>query len=185
MAGNPFTYLPVDVCGDIALPDFPVVQDCVSYSQRKSEIGGLLIRPPGALSPMVWYDFDEWASFIDNEDPAATHHLAGRGSWLQTAKEEANLAGGRVIENRARTQTIVFSVSNLNTGHVDFCRDLQRNKKDFTFWLRTVDNRVIGDHSGISPVFVDADFTFQQGINARESITITIDAEFLNLPNLL
>lgn len=191
---SPFTYLPTDVCGDLDLPDIPLIQDCVSYSQLRSEVCGIIVRPYGALSPIAWYNYQEWVdeSKIDNADPAAAHFIVGRGSFLPTEKTTVSLAGGRVEENRERTQRLILNVLNMDNGHIAFGRKLQANKKDFTFYAVTIggtygaltSNRVIGGYAGMQPVFADAVFGFNEGTGARESMQVIIDVEFLDFPDM-
>jgi hypothetical protein len=186
-----FTYLPTDVCADLDLPDFPLIQDCVSYSQLRSEVCGLIIRPIDAPYPIAWYNLSEWydESKIDNADPAAAHFIAGRGSFLPTDKTTVVLAGGRVEENREQTQRLAFNVLNMDAGHIEFGRKLQANKKDFTFYVTIggaygafTENRIIGGYAGMIPSFVGAAFPFNEGANSRELMQITIDTEFLDFP---
>jgi len=180
---SPFTYLPPDVCGDPDLPDFPVNQGCAAFDQLRSEVSGLIIRPEGALSPVSVGNLDAWlASYVDNEDPAASHYLVGRGSFLQTEKDDLVLAGGRVEENRERVHRLVFSVVNLDAGHQQFCKNLQSNFKNFLFYMHTLSGRMIWAHSGIRPIFVDAEFVFPNGNDSRASATITIDVEYQSFP---
>lgn len=191
---SPFTYLPEDACADLAVPDFPLVQDCVDYSQLRSEVCGLIIRPIGAPYPIAWYNFSEWTdeSKIDNADPAAAHFIVGKGSFLPTEKTLVTLAGGRVEQNGERTQRVVLNVTNMDAGHIEFGRKLQANKMDFTFNVVTIggvygafnENRIIGGYLGMRPVFVDAVFPFQEGANSRESMQIIIDTEFLDFPDM-
>jgi len=184
---SPFTYLPTDVCGDLELPDFPLIQDCVSYPQLRSEVCGIIVRPTGALAPIAWYNFSEWEdeSKIDNADPAVSHYIVGKGSFLQSEKSTVSLAGGRLEENRERTQRLTLNVPNMDNGHTDFGRKLQANKKDFTFYVVTIGgtyNRVIGGYAGMRPVFTDAIFNFNEGAGSRESMQIIIDVEFFDFP---
>lgn len=196
-----FTYLPTNVCNDLEIPDFPLDQDCTSYNQLWSEVWGIIVRPIGSAYPITWYNLSEWydESKIDNADPAKAHFISGVGSFLPTEKTVATLAGGRVEENRERTQRLVLNVSNMNAGlaganvaHVKFGRQLQRNKKDFTFNVVTIggtygaltENRIIGGYLGMQPVFVDAIFGFNEGTGARESMQIIIDTEFLDFPDM-
>lgn len=200
---SPFTYLPTDVCGDLEIPDFPLVQDCSNYSQLRSEVWGIIVRPLLSLYPVTWYDLSEWydESKIDNSDPAKAHFIAGKGSFLPSEKTVVSLAGGRVEENRERTHRLVLNVLNMDTAtagfnvsHHKFGRQLQLNKKDFTFNVVTIggtymgssnmltESRVIGGANGMQPVFVDATFAFQEGTNSRESMQIIIDVEYLDFP---
>lgn len=191
---SPFTYLPEDVCGDLVIPDFPLIQDCPSYSQLRSEVCGLIIRPIGSLYPITWYQLSEWydESKINNADPDIAHYIVGKGSFLPTEKTVVTLAGGRVEENGERLQRVVLNVTNMDAGHIDFGRKLQANKKDFTFNVVTLggtygaltQNRIIGGYLGMRPVFVDAVFGFQEGVNSRESMQIIIDTEFLDFPDM-
>lgn len=191
---SPFTYLPEDVCGDLAIPDFPLIQDCPSYSQLRSEVCGLIIRPIGSTYPIAWYNFSEWTDEgkINNADPAFAHYIVGKGSFLPTDKTLVTLAGGRVEENRERTQRLVLNVTNMDAGHIDFGRKLQANKKDFTFNVVTIggtygvltENRIIGGYLGMAPIFTDAIFAFQEGTNSRESMQIIIDVQFLDFPDM-
>lgn len=179
---SPFTYIPDDVCDGFPLPAFPVLQDCVSYSQLHSEVSGLVIFPFGAVKPFDWTSWTGWEANIDNEDDTKAHHVAGIGSFLPVEKSTVSLAGGRVVENRERGSRLSFSVLNMNHFHTVFARQCQRNKRDFVFWIRTASNRVIGGISGMRPIFTDADFLFNSGPDARESFTITIETEFLEFP---
>lgn len=189
-----FTYLPTDVCSDLDIPDFPLIQDCISYSQLRSEVCGLIIRPLGSSYPITWYNLSEWTdeSKIDNSDPTKAHYIVGTGSFLPTEKTVVTLAGGRVEENRERTQRVVLNVKNMNAGHIAFGRKLQANKRDFAFNVVTIggpyaalnENRIIGGFLGMRPVFVDAVFAFQEGTNSRESMQIIMDAEFLDFPDM-
>ena len=202
---SPFTYLPTDVCNDLDVPDFPVEQDCADYAQLRSEVWGVIIRPISSTYPIAWYNLTEWytGSKIDNEDPTKAHFIAGKGSFLPTEKVVATLAGGRVEENRERTQRLILNVSTMNAGlsgfnvaHTKFGRQLQRNKKDFTFNVVTIGglymgssnmithSRVIGGYLGMQPVSVDAIFGFQEGANSRESMQLIIDTEFLDFPDM-
>lgn len=191
---SPFTYLPTDVCSDLDIPDFPLIQDCTSYSQLRSEVCGLIIRPLGSLYPIAWYNLSKWTdeNKIDNADPAKAHYIVGTGSFLPTEKTLATLAGGRVEENRERTQRVVLNVKNMDAGQISFARKLQANKKDFTFNVVTIggiygtlnENRIIGGYLGMRPVFTDAIFAFQEGSNSRESMQIIIDVQFLDFPDM-
>lgn len=182
MAWNAFTYLPPDVCAETELPDFDLVQDCTSYDLSRAEIGGVIIRPYGSLAPIDWQSIDDWeASYIDNADPAAAHYIVGIGTFLPLEKTTVTLAGGRVEENRERRYRLLFSVLNTDEGHADFGRLLQANKKNFTFYLQTVDGRIFGGSSGLNPAYVDADFPFGSG-DARETINLIIDTDFIAFP---
>lgn len=191
---SPYTYLPTDACDDLDLPDIPQVQDCVNYSQLRSEVCGLIIRPIGASYPIAWYNLSEWydESKIDNTDPAKAHFIAGKGSFLPTEKTTATLAGGRVEENRERKQRVSFNVLNMDAGHIAFGRKLQANKQDFTFNVVTIggrygafeENRIIGGFYGMQPIFTDAVFAFADGTGSRESMQIIIDVEFLDFPDM-
>lgn len=186
MAFNPFTYLPADVCEAVPLPDFPLIQDCVAYEQRFSEVAGIIVRPEGALAPVAWYDLDEWydEGKIDNADPAVAHYIVGRGTFLPTERANVVLAGGRLEENRERTYRTTLTVSNMDAGHLSWARALMVNQKAFTFYVHTVKGRMIGGTAGLNPVYVDADIPFGQG-QAREQITIIVDTEFLDFPSAI
>lgn len=189
-----FTYPPVDVCEDLALPDFPAVQDCVNYSQLYSEVCGIIIKPVGAASPIAWYNLSEWydESKIDNTDPAVAHYIMGKGSFLPTEKVVVALAGGRVEANRERTQRITLNVLNMDAGHIALGRKLQANKIDFTVYAVTVGGiasgvniqRIIGGYLGMQPIFSDAIFSFQEGKGSRESMQIVLDVSFLDFPDM-
>lgn len=184
---SPFTYLPTDVCGDLALPTFPVIQDCVNYAQLQSEVCGLLVTPTGATPPTQWFAFEDWEACakIDNTNAAKTHYLVGRGSFVQSQKTTVSLAGGRVEENRERTQRLVFNVSNMDNNHVLFGRKLQANKRNFVIHVMTIGgtlNRIIGGTKGMQPVFTDAIFNFNEGTESRESMQIIIDVEYFDFP---
>jgi hypothetical protein len=188
MANNPYTFLPVDVCGDIVLPDFPVNQDCISYDQLRSEVCGLIIVPNSIESPVNSIPgfrprrFSEWDAIFDNTTPDAVHYMVGKGSFLQTQVAQIDLAGGRVIANAERGYRLDFSVLNMDNGHKAFGLKLQRNYKAFSFWLHTLGNRVIGGDPGLFPFYTDADFPFAVGAQSREQMRVIIDTEFLNMP---
>ncbi len=185
MAFNPFTHLPTGLCDDMPLPDFPKEQDCTSYGQELSEVCGLIVVPEGLEPPNNWHDFDEWyglfANKINNTNPAKAHYIVGKGSFLPTEKSIMTLAGGRVQENRERTYRLEMSVLNMDPGHVSFARQLMSNKKDFTFFLHTVSDKVIGIDGGLMPVYVDADVPFASE-GATERISLTIDTDFFSFP---
>lgn len=177
MYQNPFTYIPADACADAAFDAFPVEQDCTSYDQKRAEVAGLIILPTDGVGVSGdWFDFAQWEAIFDNTgvDATAPRYIVGRGSWQPTDKDTANLAGGRLVLNGERTYRCAFSCSNMDSGHVSFAKRLQRNKVNFTYWLHTVDGRVIGGESGMAPVYVDADIPFLQG-DAREVINLILD----------
>lgn len=200
MAVNAFTFLPADLCGDLDLPDFPASQDCTSYPQLNSEVCGIIVRPEGASAPVTWYSLSEWydEGKIDNTDPAKAHYIMGIGSFLPTQSVVASLAGGRVEETRERTQRLILNVLNMDAGHIQFGRDLQRNNKNFTFYVVTIggtyqgtsnpvtNNRIISNSwagvTGMKPSFVDCLFSFNEGENSKESMSVIIDTEFLEFP---
>ena len=154
----------------------------------------MIIMPTGTTSPWQWWAFSEWTDCakIDNADPAKAHFIAGKGSFLPLEKTTVSLAGGRVEENRERTQRILLNVLNMDAGHITLARKLQANKKDFTVFVVTIggtygtltQNRIIGGASGMQPVYVDASIGFNEGAGSRESIQFIIDVEFLDLPGM-
>lgn len=185
MAFNPFTVLPPGLCDDMPLPDFSTEQDCTTYDQELSEVCGLIVVPDGASIPTNWQSFPDWNTVllpkIVNTNPAKAHYLVGIGSFLPTEKTTLILAGGRVEENREHRYRLNLSVKNMHDGHAEFARSLMANKKDFTFFLHTMGDRVIGGPEGMNPVFVDAEFPFGSG-ESTEQITIIIDTEFIAFP---
>lgn len=183
MAFNPFTYIPVDICAEMDLPDFQAIQDCSSYPQEKSEVSGLFIVPDGVSISATFFNLiSYWRGLVDNSDPTKVHYLSGIGSFLPAEKTIVSLAGGRVEENRERRQRLSFNVLNMDSDHILFARQLQRNKKDFRFVLYTVGGRLIGNRFGFRPIFADADIQFASGPDSREFLTLIIDTEVLELP---
>jgi hypothetical protein len=186
MQNNPFTDLPLDYCGDESLPAFPDNWNCSSYPLELSEVCGLILLPDGGVGvggSADWSDYAEWDAIFDNTggDATAPRYIAGIGSFLPSEKSTVNLASGRLIENRGRTYRLNFTILNMDEGHADFGRKLERNNKAFRFWLHTLGNRVIGGPNGMFPAFVDADFPFAAG-TARETISLIFDAKFLSFP---
>lgn len=184
-------YLPPDICGDLALPNFPQIQDCTSYSQLYSEVAGVIFMPviegisfsdwlADGLVPGNWEDFDEW-TFGNNTD-ANAHLLIGRGSFLETDAALLTLAGGRVEENRERIMRLTLNVLNMDAGHIEWGRKLQRNARAFQFWVYTNGGRIIGGQYGMKPYFTNAIFAWQQGRENRESMQLIIDTEILSVP---
>jgi len=183
MTFNPFTNISSDFCAEMDLPDFPEIQDCISYTQRRSEVSGLFIIPTGVvISPTFFNLISYWRGLVDNTDPTKVHYLSGIGSFLPGAKSPVSLAGGRVEENRERRQSLLFNVLNMDADHILFARQLQRNKKDFRFVLYTVGGRVIGGKNGLRPMFVDSDIPFASGPDSREAITLIIETEVSDIP---
>ena len=187
MSTNPFTYTPIDVCGDLDLPDFPIVQTCAAYPQYRSEVCGLILVPPGATTPIDWYNLTSWEAIFDNWDETKPHYIVGRGGFVPGEVTRVSLAGGRVEENRERTQRLTFAVTNMDYGHRDFGRKLQSNNRNFTFWLQTIgglttEGMILGGEFGMRPIFTDAEFVFSVGKDSRKNMNVIIDTEFLNFP---
>ena len=183
MAFNPYTNIPSDICDGTDLPDFQAIQDCASYNQLRSEVCGLFIIPDGvSISTLIFNLISYWRGLVDNSDPDKVHYLSGIGGFLPAEKSVVSLAGGRVEENRERKQRLTFTVTNMDLDHIYFAKQLQRNKKDFRFVLYTVGGRLIGSKRGLRPTFVDADIQFASGGDSRESFTLIMDTEVLELP---
>lgn len=182
---SPFTYIPADLCDGFDLPVFPVDINCISYSQKWSEVCGLIILPAGGVgvADPDWRDFAEWEAIIDNSglDATAPRYIPGIGSFLPQEKQLLQLAGGRVTENRERGYRLAFAVQNMDSGHMAFARQLQRNFTAFTFWMHTIEGRVLGGSDGMTPFYGDADIPLSSG-DGKEVINITIDTEFLQYP---
>lgn len=175
-----FSDIPLDLCGDSGIPEFPQEQFCTAYAQKKSEISGLIIRPNGASIPpgLSYLDWANWGTYIDNTDPAKVHLLGGVGTFLPTEKTTVSLAGGRVEEVRERKQRLTFAVTNMSGGHIVFAKKLQNGYKEFAFYLLTTEDQLLLPNNGFRPVFVDADFVFDSG-QARNKIVMTIDTEMV------
>ena len=184
MSYNPFTTLPITLCGADDLPAFAQCQTGTSYIQLRSQVGGLLILPVGATPPTDWELESDWSDVVDNtnEDNTKAKYLVGRGSFLPNGITEVNLAGGRLIENRERFYRLTFNVVNTNDGHADFGRKLQKNIRDFDVWIQTIGDRIIGGSVGMRPVYVNAEFPFAEGNNDREVIQIVMDFAFEHFP---
>ena len=179
---NAFTYLPPDVCGDVSLPAFPQGQDCTDYEQLISQVCGLIALPFGVDPASSWQSVSGWGSDVDNTDTTnqKAKYLVGIGSFLPLDSGQISLAGGRLQRNEQRTQRLILQVFNFDAGVKNFGRRLQRNQKNFSCFIETVDGRMIGGASGIKPFYVDADFEWaEQGV---EKMTIKLDFAFLNLP---
>jgi hypothetical protein len=181
---NPYTSLPPDVCAVPPFPAIPVEQDCTSYTLDRAEISGLIILEDGAAGVSEdWDDFEAWEAIFANEQADGTEpkYIVGRGSWLPSESTVYDLAGGRLREIRERVYRLDFDVLNMDSGHAEVARLLQRGKKNFAFWLQTVDGRIIGGQSGLRPSFVNADSPFGRG-DERERVSIVLETVFLNLP---
>lgn len=174
---RPFDILPETLCDDFALPVFPDNQDCTTYAQKRSQVCGLIILPDGATPPDDWTMISGWAGVIDNSDTtgASARYITGVGAFLPKEVITVNLAGGRHISNADRGYTLTLSISNMDAGHMEFGRKLQRNLKNFSVWIQTVGDRLIGGDYGIKPFYVNAEFPFGQGGNDREQITVAMD----------
>ena len=183
-AYNPFTVLPDTVCNDWTIPAIATCQDGTTYTQRRSQVYGLLMLPVGASSPGSWENAADWENTIDNTntDDTKAKYLVGIGSFLPDALNEVVLAGGRMVENRERTYRLNMAVLNIDDGHNDLCRKLQLNARRFDFWLITVGNRLIGGPYGMRPIRVNADFVLAAENDAREVWNITITTAFLQYP---
>lgn len=181
---NPFTYLPSTMCDGWALPAIAECQDGTAYRQRRSEIAGLLMLPTGAAGPGSWTNPTDWLTVIDNAetDDSKAKYLVGIGSFLPDSLVEVSLSGGRFVENRERTYRLNMAVLNIDDGHTDICRKWQTNARRFSFWLVTVDGRIIGGTEGMRPLRVNADFVLSSGRDSREVWNITFTTSFLQYP---
>lgn len=181
---NPFTILPDTLCGATDLPALAQCQDTTTYLQLRSQVSGLLILPVGATPPDDWELESDWAGVVDNSDTtnANAKYLVGIGSFLQNGIVEVNLSGGRLIENRERFYRLTFRVLNMNDGHINFGRKLQKNVRDFDLWILTLGDRMIGGPAGMRPYYVNADFVFNEGNNDREQMLIVMDFAFEQFP---
>lgn len=186
MSFNPFTILPDTICNATDLPALAQCQDTTTYVQLRSQVGGLLILPVGATPPDDWQLEADWSGVVDNTDTvnANAKYLVGRGSLLPNGVTEINLAGGRYIANRERFYRVSFIVLNMNDGHADFGRKLQKNVRDFDVWLLTIGDRIIGGEKGMRPYFVNADFIFNEGANDREQMLLIMDFVFEQFPDM-
>jgi hypothetical protein len=190
MSYNPFTVVPgsftIGICGDgdDGFPTLPVDQDCVSYEQKRSEIGELIIAPTGATVPVTWYTRSEWDAVIDNAAANGVKSVVGMGSFLPTDETTVSLAGGRLEEQREFAQRLILKVPYMAINIVEVGQRLQRNNRSFTFWLYTVGGRVLGGEFGFRPLFTNAKFPFSSGKESREYMEITIDTEFLQFPQI-
>ena len=186
MAYNPFTTLPITLCGADDLPAFAQCQTGSNYIQLRSQVSALLILPVGATPPDDWELESDWSGVVDNTntDNTKVKYIVGRGSFLQNGLTEINLSGGRRIENRERFYRLTLNVLNTNDGHADFARKLQKNIRDFDVWIQTLGDRIIGGEYGMRPFYVNADFLFTEGNNDREVIQIVMDFAFEHFPEM-
>lgn len=184
MAYNPFTILPDTLCGATDLPALAQCQDTTTYMQLRSQVSGLLILPVGATPPSDWQLESDWSGVVDNSDTTNSNakYLVGRGSFLPNGITEVNLAGGRLIENRERFYRLSFIVLNMNDGHADFGRKLQKNVRNFDTWLLTVGDRIIGGEKGMRPYYVNADFLYNGENDDREQMLVVMDFVFEQFP---
>lgn len=186
MSYNPFTVLPITLCDATDLPAFAQCQDTTTYLQYRSQVGGLLILPVGATPPDDWENESDWSGVVDNSDTTNTNakYLVGRGSFLPNSQTDINLSGGRLLEVRERFYRLVFTVLNMNDGHADFGRKLQKNVRNFDVWIQTIGDRIIGGSTGMRPIFVNADFYFNEGEADREQMIIVMDFAFGQFPDM-
>lgn len=184
MAYNPFTILPDTLCGATDLPALAQCQDTTTYVQLRSQVSGILILPVGATPPDDWELESDWADVVDNSDTTNTNakYLVGRGSFLPIGITEINLAGGRLVENRERFYRLSIVVLNMNDGHADFGRKLQKNIRNFDVWVLTLGDRMIGGEKGMRPYYVNADFLYNEGNNDREQMLVVMDFTFEQFP---
>lgn len=181
---NPFTILPDTLCDAFDLPALAQCQDTTTYLQLRSQVSGLLILPVGATPPDDWELESDWSGVVDNSvtDNTKAKYLVGRGSFLQNELNEISLSGGRYVANRERFYRLSFVVLNMNDGHADFGRKLQKNVRNFDVWLLTLGDRMIGGELGMRPWYVNADFVFNGENNDREQLFITMDFVFEQFP---
>jgi len=184
MSYNPFTILPDTLCGATDLPALAQCQDTTTYVQLRSQVSGLLILPVGATPPDDWELESDWSDVVGNSDTTNTKakYLVVRGSFLPNGITEVNLAGGRLVENRERFYRLSSIVLNINDGHANFGRKLQKNIRDFDVWLLTVGDRMIGGEKGMRPYYVNADFIYNEGNNDREQMLVVMDFVFEQFP---
>lgn len=186
MDRNPFLVLPDDVCSDPGLAAWPEDQDCTSYLQKKSQVCAIVVLPKGAEKPSNWETLEGWAGIIDNTNTDRTkgRYLVGIGSFLPNQEIGVSLSGDRHNEIRDRNYRLTFTVLNMDDGHMQFGRRIERGYKGYDVWLETIGGRLIGGPEGMQPVVVNAQFPFSQANTAREQLLITMDFFFLQFPDV-
>jgi len=174
---NSFLTCP-DCDTDLELGPVDVQQDCISYTQRYSQLCGLIIHPNDAPLPTDWTDTNDWTTVLDNSISGNIkgRYLVGEGELDAPDDEEVDYPKRRVrISNRL--YTIEFTVKNLSDVQYAFLQQLQCGWTDFVFWHETVGGRLFGGPTGIIPYSVNVTFPYGGGRNDKELAIIELAFE--------
>lgn len=175
---NSFLTCPADCDDELTLGPIEVVQDCTAYSQRYSQLCGLILMPDGATLPADWTSAADWGDVIDNAitGNAKGRYLVGEGEIGEPEGVEAEYPK-RKTRVSSRVYTLEFSVRNLSDVQYEFLRQLQCGWIDFTFWHETVGGRLFGGTTGIEPLGVNVSFLYSGGRDDKEEAVITLTFE--------
>ncbi len=173
--------IPPDICGDSGLPEFPENQDCTSYDQAFADVCGIVIRPIGVSAPEGWGTIGGWSAVIDNADAGSdtAKYLVGSGSFTPLDSPQISLSGGRLVKNNIHTYQLRLNLFNMDGGHIQFCRKLNVNSKNYAVYIETLE-RMIGGENGLKPFYVNAEIPFNAG--AKEAATILMNFSFAAFP---
>lgn len=181
MAQNNFLTCPADCDDDLLLGAIGEEQGCTSYSQTKSQICDLIIKPNTSSIEV----FTDWATTptltadgIDNTvtDNSAAKHMVGIGDVADPEENELAYPKGQ-LKVEDRLYTLAFTCYNMNAAEYALYRQLQCGSTDFTFHYADLGGFVYGAATGIIPKSVTARMPKGRGDNDRNLCNIIIKWE--------
>ena len=138
---NSFTTCPADCDDNNLLPAIPVIQDCASYEQVRSQVHTLYIMPQASGTPSA----DPFTNFSTtptvtsgavangNTDNTKARMLVGEGGVAEPTETilEYPMLNEKVTD---RAYQLVFNIKNLVQAQYEFLQQVQCGNIDFTFY---------------------------------------------------
>jgi hypothetical protein len=156
-------------CGDTCalVPDLPTLverQFCHTFTPEYSQICGIILLPADARGPDNWQEASDWESVIDNTDTTGlkAKYLGGVGSLPNPTKETITIGKNtRIVRNRLFRLSL--ETTRINDNALELADWFRCNYNKFRFWFETVEGRLFGGPTGITPCFTDADMPLGSG----------------------
>lgn len=175
MFENIFCICDKDSCGSSYYPAIGDLQDCHN-TIFSSEISGIILLPTGAAAPTNWQTLAGWTGVIDNSDNmnGFAKYFTGIGDVPIPQKTFIeNAKGYKRITDKLYSTTI--DVLSLHESMYTFLKYLQCNPRNYTFWLHTVSNHILGGATGIVPSFSQVDFPYERGEDGLQKGIVNIE----------
>lgn len=182
---NSFTTCPADCDDNNLLPAIPVIQDCASYEQVRSQVHTLYLMPQvgGTPSADPFTNFSTTPTVTSgavangNTDNTKAKFLVGEGGVAEPTETilEYPLLNEKVTD---RAYQLVFNIKNLVQAQYDFLLQVQCGNIDLTFYYASgmgATQWVYGKQGGIEPKKVTVTFPKGAGKDDRDLAVIKID----------